>query len=361
MDRALRKVYEGMGDERISAAKRIDYFDYLRVFALFWVIVRHAAAQNWYDIDVSSAAWRCFNVYCSLTQWPVPVFVMISGALFLGKDLPVRRIYSRHVLRMAAAFCFWSAVYAAVSVLESGSAGLLTTLILGPYHLWFLFMIAGLYMCLPLLRPIAADDGRSRYFLLLALVFAIVLPTLEILVRDFGGEALIGRFGAVMMNVGQMRMYPVLGYGGYFILGFCLTRIDLSRRQRIAIYLLGILGALATIRLDLSVALRTQQPCDNYYGQFTVSGLFETLAVFTFFRYAKLRPFPLVRRLSDLTFGAYLVHLLILEHTKLLFGLSTLSFFPPLAVLAVSALVFILSYAISAALHRIPAVGKYIA
>ena len=31
---------------------------------------------------------------------------------------------------------------------------------------------------------VAADDGRTRYFLLLALVFAVVLPTLEILVRD---------------------------------------------------------------------------------------------------------------------------------------------------------------------------------
>ena len=39
-------------------------------------------------------------------------------------------------------------------------------LILGPYHLWFLFMIAGLYLCQPFFRPIAADGGRSRYFLL---------------------------------------------------------------------------------------------------------------------------------------------------------------------------------------------------
>ncbi len=347
-----------MGDKTISK-NRIDYFDYLRIFALFSVVLRHAAAQNWYDIDVTGAAWRCFNVFCSVTQWNVPVFVMISGALFLGKDIPVRRIYTRHVFRMAAAFCFWSALYAAVSLFESGGSGLLTTLILGPYHMWFLFMIAGLYMCLPFLRPIAQDAERSRYYLTLAFVFAILLPEAEILVRDFGSQALIGRFGSVMMNVAQMRMYPVLGYGGYFILGFRLSRIEFDRRQRLAIYLLGILGALATIRLDLAVALRTQQPCDNYYGQFTVSALLETLAVFTFFKYAGLRPGVLARRLSDYTFGAYLVHLLLVEHTQILFGLNTLSFCPPLAVLAVTALVFVLSYAVSAVLHQIPVVRKY--
>ena len=347
-----------MGDEKRSAPERIDYFDWLRVFALFAVVVQHTASQHWYDADVSGAAWRCFNVFCSVTQWNVPVFVMISGALFLGREIPVRRICSKYVLRMAAAFCFWSAVYA-VGALESGTSGLLTALILGPYHLWFLFMIAGLYLCQPFFRPIAADGGRSRYFLLLALVFAALLPTLETLVRDFGGEALIGRFGAAMLNVGQMRMYAVLGYGGYFVLGFWLNRTELSRRQRIVIYALGLLGALATVRLDLTLALRTQQPCDNYYGRFTLGVLFEALAVFTLFKYAHLRSNDTVRRLSDRTFGAFLVHLLLVEHVEPLLGLSALSFAPALSVLALSALATLLSYAVSEALHRIPFVKKY--
>ncbi|MDO4990268.1 MAG: acyltransferase family protein [Eubacteriales bacterium] len=348
-----------MADDRLSASRRIDYFDSLRVAALVAVLVRHTASQNWYDIDVNGAAWRCFNVYCSLTQYCVPVFVMISGALFLGREIPVRQIWSKYVLRMAAAFCFWSAVYAAVNALEAGTSGLLTALILGPYHIWFLFMIAGLYICLPFFRPIAADAEKSRYFLILALLFAIVLPQTETLVRDFGSAALIGRFGSLMMNINQMRMYPVLGYGGYFVLGFWMSRTELDRRQRIVIYLLGLLGALSTIWLDLSVALRTQQPCDHYYGQFTLGALLETLAVFTFFKYAGLRPNAWVRRLSEWTFGAYLVHLLIVEHTKLLFGLDTLSFWPVLAVPAVSALSLLLSLAVSAALHQIPFVKKY--
>ncbi len=348
-----------MGDERRSAPERIDYFDWLRVFALLAVVVQHTASQHWYDTDVNGAAWRCFNVFCSVTQWNVPVFVMISGALFLGREIPVRRICSKYVLRMAAAFCFWSAVYAAVGALESGSSGLLTALILGPYHLWFLFMIAGLYLCQPFLRPVAADGGRTRYFLLLALMFAVVLPTLEILVRDFGGEALIGRFGAAMLNVGQMRMHAVLGYGGYFLLGYWLSRTELSRRQRGVIYVLGLLGALATIWLDLTLALRTQQPCDNYYGRFTLGVLLEAIAVFTLFKYAGLRANAPVRRLSEWTFGAYLVHLLFVEHLEKLFGLSALSFAPALSVPALSALTLALSFAVSAALHQIPFVKKY--
>ena len=59
-----------MADERLSAPERIDYFDRLRVFALLAVVVQHTAAQHWYDTDVNGAAWRCFNVFCSVTQCP---------------------------------------------------------------------------------------------------------------------------------------------------------------------------------------------------------------------------------------------------------------------------------------------------
>ena len=37
--------------------------------------------------------------------------------------------------------------------------------ITGDYHLWFLYMIVGLYLLIPLLRPIAQSETLMRYFL----------------------------------------------------------------------------------------------------------------------------------------------------------------------------------------------------
>lgn len=67
--------------------KRTIYFDYLRVMATLAVIMLHMSAQNWYVSDVNGYNWQVFNLYDSIVRWGVPVFVMISGALFLKKGI----------------------------------------------------------------------------------------------------------------------------------------------------------------------------------------------------------------------------------------------------------------------------------
>ena len=57
-----------------------------------------------------------------------------------------------------------------------------------------------------------------------------------------------------------------------------------SRKQRIAIYVCGLLGFIFTIELDYIVALKTQTSCSNYYDSFTVNVLAESIAVFIFFK-----------------------------------------------------------------------------
>ena len=64
---------------------RILYFDFLRIFATFAVMVLHVAGQNWNGTSVPSFEWQTFNLFHSITRFGVPIFVMISGALFLNK------------------------------------------------------------------------------------------------------------------------------------------------------------------------------------------------------------------------------------------------------------------------------------
>ena len=44
------------------AAKRVIYFDILRIAAIFTVVAVHLSAQHWLDVDVSSRAWFAFNL-----------------------------------------------------------------------------------------------------------------------------------------------------------------------------------------------------------------------------------------------------------------------------------------------------------
>ena len=165
-----------------SVSKRVIYFDILRVVAIFAVVAVHISAQHWLDVDVSSRAWFAFNLYCTTGKWSVPIFVMISGALFLGRDTTIRTILKKNVLRMVYVFVFWSGCYALISLIfrRSPLFDVFSQFITGHYHLWFLYMIVGLYLLIPLLRPIVQSETLTRYFLLLALVFTFLLPQLAL-------------------------------------------------------------------------------------------------------------------------------------------------------------------------------------
>ena len=158
--------------------QRIAYFDVLRILATFAVIVLHLSAQHWADTDVHTRAWQAFNLYDSAVRWAVPVFVMISGSLFLSGSQSLLHILKKNVLRLVTAFVFWSALYAVFMVNFEGCPKDLIAqqFFNGHYHMWFLFMIVGLYLIVPFLRPIVRDEKLLRYFLLLTLIFTFLLP-----------------------------------------------------------------------------------------------------------------------------------------------------------------------------------------
>lgn len=73
-----------------AEAIRLPYLDYLRVMAAAAVIMIHVSAQNWDNVPVMSSDWIIFNLYNSLAQWAVPMFLMLSGALMLDPGKPFK-------------------------------------------------------------------------------------------------------------------------------------------------------------------------------------------------------------------------------------------------------------------------------
>lgn len=239
--------------------QRIAYFDVLRILATFAVIVLHLSAQHWADTDVYSRAWQAFNLYDSAVRWAVPVFVMISGALFLSGSQSIGHILKKNVSRLVTAFIFWSALYAVFMVNFEGCP---TNLILqqflnGHYHMWFLFMIVGLYLIVPFLRPIVRDEKLLRYFLLLTLIFTFLLPQIASAVSLLSWQY-CAEFKAL---TGKFYYHFTLGFVPYFVLGYYLVRKEFSLTAKRVLYALGVLGFVLTV--VLRVCRARQQSCST--------------------------------------------------------------------------------------------------
>ncbi len=349
---------------------RTIYFDYLRVFATAAVILLHVAAFNWLSTDVNGYDWKVFNFYDSIVRWGVPVFVMISGALFLGRDdISIKKIYSKYILRLATAYIFWSFIYylfAGETVLkqfqllfQSGGAARFTSIINGPYHLWFVPMIAGIYMCIPFLKQIVKNQKTTTYFLILSFIFWFVIPQCVCLINDFGGEKLINITNVLYERVNALQLNLVLNYAFYFVLGYRLSKIKFEKKTRLTIYALGVFGTLFTIIIEMIVSIKTQTATVTYYANSRVNIFLEALAIFELCKNIQFKENKLIVLLSKWSFGAYLVHALIIEQIAK-HGLNTLSFNSAIATLVIVAIVFVVSFAISGIMHRIPIAKKYI-
>ncbi len=341
-------------------SRRIVYFDYLRILAAFSVVVLHISAQCWYFVGVSGTAFRVFNAYDSIVRWSVPVFAMISGALFLEKEISMSTIYRKNVLRMLTSFVFWSILYAVVSGGDSKHKA--DVAFGGYYHMWFILMIVGIYVCLPFIRLIVSDKKVCKYYMLLWLTVSCILPTLFQVISDLGSGHLSGITERISGDVSGLNIYMATGYVGYFILGYYLNHMDFSKKQRLLIYLAGLIGFLTTIYLSLYVSRRTGVPTESYYSGFTINVLLECIAIFVLFKYWNVsqKPNRIVAQISKCSFGVYLVHVMIMEFMNERLAINTLSFNPILSVPALSLLVFAIALIISLILNCIPVLKKYI-
>lgn len=347
-------------------SKRIIYFDYLRIIAIFAVVIAHVAAQSWYLVDVRSHEWNVLNFFDGGFRWGPPVFVMISGALFLEKRRPLKEIYSKNILRIIIAFVFWSVFYALWGFFVTGKVDtfeqLISEAIIGHYHLWFLPMIVGLYMMVPFFEKIVEDKKLALYFVGLSVIFAFLLPR-GIRLTEFKWPWL----SKAMNNLNDAAdIHFVLGYSVYFILGYLLSTGNLSRKTTGLIYLGGALGSLITIGMTAIASKLQQSHIIFFYGNFNVNMLMTSVAVFTFARqHMNVEKSSGKKRhrltyISKCCFGVYLIHPFLIEEIEALFGINALSFDPVLSVPVLAGLVFTLSLLLSCVLNTIPAVRNWI-
>ena len=201
------------------------WLDVARIAAITAVVVLHAVAvvvTRRYYSDIGTATWWTANVVDSLMRWCVPVFIMISGALLLApRREGLRSFYQRRFNRIGIPLVVWSVVYLSIDLFvkqASDWSDALNRVLAGKpsVHLYFLFVLAGLYALTPFLRVLTAHAPRRMLWW--AAVFLTAVGVADQAISDFAG---IGEANAVT------RFLPFLGY---YLLGYLLRDCELGKR-----------------------------------------------------------------------------------------------------------------------------------
>lgn len=335
---------------------RVYYLDILRIMAVIAVILLHASSQNISLYLPSTIEWNIFSFFKKISSFGVPLFCCISGSLFLNKNkyIDIKRLYSHNILKIIVAYICWSSFYALTSYEVKNVSEFILLLINGHFHMWFLVMIVGFYIIVPILREITKNEIIEKYFLFVSFAFTFVFPFL-LKISKFNYL-----FGLLYNNA---SFFITLGYTSYFVLGDFLNNTNLDRTKRIIIYILGI----ASLFVSMLYTYYTYDSSDvlAINGSLPLYQLFETIAVFVFVKYyfknriLSVQREKLLQKISKATFGIYLVHVFVMDTLRKV-GISTITFNAFPSLLLVTLLTTVISLVISLLLNRISIANKYI-
>lgn len=379
------------------------WIDWMRVAACLMVFVVHSTEPFYLGGDGSliltrtDAFWASF--FDSFVRACVPLFVVASSYLQFPLHYSAGEFFRRRAVRILIPFIVWSIVYAfAFGEPVSNFKDLLFNFNYAAGHLWFVYMLIGIYLLMPLLSPWAEKVSRKELLVYIGIwLFTTLIP----LIRDWLSpaplavtygptgiprQALFPLWGEASWNAYGL-FYYFSGFIGYLLLGLYLRRFtgSLSWGKTLAIavpcYLAGFAitsgGFLRRVfetsggifpaegTVDMAVWWETTW-CND-----TIGVVLMTIAWILLFRkincsggfYRKV-----LLPVSKASYGMYLIHLLILipvcgmfrnwlgSASEGVLGIWT----TPVEIISAAALAFICTALVSILLQKIPKVGKYI-
>ena len=368
-----------MIEKKIESAARHVFLDYLRVAACLMVIMIHCCEPYYIGAEgrcqVASAADALWvTVIETICRSCVPLFVMTSAYLLFPIQRTTGAFFRRRLLRVGLPFLLWCVYYSLVY--GSPLHRILFNFPDAGGHLWFVPMLLGLYVLMPMLSPWAERVGERElrgwilaWFLTTLLPFARKLSLVLFGEPSFGsvpylwGEAPWNHFGT---------FYHISGFVGYMLLGLYFRRFGRSLSWRETLKRALPLLAVGSAGMAFGFYLRFggRFPFDapyacvvdfeltlEYCSTFVALAVVGWFLVFRMFVSAGGFYRRVVLPLSQASYGTYLVHMTIL--------LTLLPSFKahlptPLAILSLGFVTFVCASLVSLAARRIPRLGAWL-
>lgn len=289
-------------------------FNYLRAIACIAIIILHVhyAASLQYVKVISSQSYIISNIIRNCMMWAVPCFIMITGALLLNPQHAVSRkkIFTKYIKKVLIALILFVFIYRIFDMIISpegitaqGFALAITQFLTGSSWspLWYLYMLIGLYLLLPIYRKIvfSSKEDDIKYLLFVGLLFMSILPLTQL--------------AGIKLNftIHIASVYPV-----YLFIGYALSKriIDIDNKKAVALLLCSLLLIILTSYIRF---IYNYQQLDLLLSYSSPLNVLLSTAIFQLFVNAKQIQSKLIHKillsLDQCSFSIYLVHIIFVK------------------------------------------------
>lgn len=306
---------DARGLKPLSANKghRLQAFpDIAKIVAVCGVVTIHTVAPASESIGIlTDPAWTASVGLEAVTRWSVPLFVMVSGMLLLRDstaEMSPLAFYRRRASRIAIPLLFWTLFYRCFLEYtgpKTDFRGHVEAIYAGQpyYHLYFLFVIAGLYVICPfLMRALRGFDERQLGWISVGLLVAGFLWT---------------GVPPWLPGTGSNAVSLFAPYVGYFVAGPWLARVRLTANQFVLCCLVFLLTSAVSTLITYEWTHHEGLKFGRYLYSYTApTVIVSTICVFLALRHAidrwqsirPIRHMGTLHFLGEATFGVFLIH-----------------------------------------------------
>ena len=332
-------------------------FDLLRLICTIAVIVIHVSGTYKGGITDSGVFGHLVEnniivilLYNTLSRFAVPCFVMLSGAFLLSDNKNGEYIYFYNksiktivfpTLIFTILYFLYSEAIECIKIVIRGNpiTGILSpvkNLIAGApyYHMWYMYMLIGLYFFIPLIIQVKSSLGEKN-FLKISVVLMII-------------TSISGWTSTFELN---WSIAKVICYIGYLMMGYQFRKYNLNKKNNVKamfLVMVGIVILLGLTYIQYQHSLMGIAEADEKYSiveNFNPLVVVASLSIFAGF--SKLNINFNLSKIVLHTFNIYLIHAVIWTLVgwmiRKIFGEGDARFVIPICVCVVFLFSFIFS------------------
>ena len=302
----------------ISESERESWVDFVKVTAIFLVVLLHSAAPWVYRYDlIADFDWQVGNIIDSVTRVSVPLFFMTTGYLLLSKPIYLKTYFNKRVKRIVLPWLVWSIIYLIYKSSRSDtpltiSEGLLAFINGDIYfHFWFLYTLIGLYLFIPVVSWFLEVDSQKRsfYFLTIWFISVSIFPFLNAVSRNFTNFEI--KFAVDLSMFG--------GFTGYIIAGALLGKYNPSKSKWLLIFGAYAIGVIITIIGSAVGTYRLGRLIEYFYEYAAPNVILSAFAAFLLLKKVgtmmgqNKKASLIFTRLGYASLGIYIIHPIIIN------------------------------------------------
>lgn len=354
--------------QTLSDSKDVIQFRYIRIIACLGIVLLHTmhAAGDLFAGSMSMTDRVVSGSAQNLLLWCVPCFLMVTGALLLepAKEIPLRKVFSKYILRMALALVIFTFIFRLLDMVTNGEKltaaafikSWIVELLTGQSWLpmWYLYLMIGIYAMIPVYKVVFrhASDSVLRYLTAVVIVFISLVPLSGIAGHELAFYIPTSLIYPAYLFLGRMIYTGQLRVSRHFAV---ILTVGCSVLLVMFTYFRTMYGDIALSEAQLASFNRMLL---GYPSIFVVGQTIGIFSLICSIRAKREKASGLLLSMDECSFGIYLIHMIFIVLVMKVLMVNPFEYGGAWLFAAMAGAFFTASYLVTFVLRKVPGVSK---